>query len=354
MSVKVLHVVIFILMSDLTSSLPLEAETRHRRAADSCKECPAGTYMQEHACTVCLPCPDNTFTNKTNKEFSCLPCFMDCRAELHLQVVSPCSKVADVVCQCMKGFNCIKTDRYTGQCTKCKQQPPVQTTSHSPAQTFSHTVAQTASYAPEQITSHPPAWTSSTPVSTVLQTKGARGTMLQLYILFIVLCILFSIITFYFYKRRKIDCLKKRLKQCSVRKQKEDSNAISSEINKPIKQLHAQETHTQTPSTTNTDCPTPQPASREQPLPASGNLGPLHIYGAGTVFVSLLNQFGLNGGDKDEEDLRQQPLNNSEMHSPPSPTIPLSKEERNRDISYISFPSQEQGKECHMSKEEGL
>lgn len=72
------------------------------------------------------------------------------------------------------------------------------------------------------------------------------------------------------------------------------------------------------------------------------------------MFVSLLNQFGLNGGDKDEEDLRQQPLDNSEINSPPSPTIPLSKEEGNRDISYISFPFQEQGKECHMSKEEGL
>lgn len=86
-------------------------------------------------------------------------------------------------------------------------------------------------------------------------------------------------------------------------------------------------------------------------LPLSG---PLHIYGAGTVFVSLLNQFRLTGGDKDEEDLRKQPLNNSEMHGPPSPTVPLSKEEGNRDINYISFPFQEQGKECHMSKEEGL
>lgn len=62
----------------------------------------------------------------------------------------------------------------------------------------------------------------------------------------------------------------------------EDRKAISSEIDKPIKQLHAQETYTQTPSNTNTDYPTPQAASREQPLPASGNLGklfaPCHIF----------------------------------------------------------------------------
>lgn len=55
----------------------------------------------------------------------------------------------------------------------------------------------------------------------------------------------------------------------------EDNKGISSEIHKPIKQLHAQETHTQSPCTTNTDCPTSQAASREQPLPASGNLGRL-------------------------------------------------------------------------------
>ncbi|KAI5618175.1 intermediate filament family orphan 1 isoform X3 [Silurus asotus] len=197
-----------------------EVEIRHRRDADSCRECPAGMYLS--LCDECAECPENTFTNKTNTEHSCLDCYMDCVAGL---------------------------------------------------------------------------------------------------------------------------------KQCSLRKQKEEITAISSEINKPITPLHAQGTHTQTPSSTSTDDSTPQPASREQPPSGSGNLGPLYIYGASTVFVSLLNQFGLNGGDKDEEDLRQQPLNNSEMHSPPSPTIPLSKEERNRDIS---FPSQEQGKECHMSKEEGL
>ncbi|XP_053486025.1 tumor necrosis factor receptor superfamily member 3 [Ictalurus furcatus] len=353
MSVKVLHVVIcLILMSGLTSSLPLEAETRHRRAADVCTECPAGMYVSS---CKCITCPENTFTNKTNREYSCLPCFMDCRAELHMQVVSPCSKVADVVCECVKGFVCSKIDVYTNQCVRCKQQPVVKTTSQPTTQTFPRTVAQTTSYAPEQTTLLPLAWTTSMNICTAQPVHDKpQGPMLQICILFLVLFILFSIITFYFYKRRKIDCLKKRLKQCSVRKQKEDSKAISSEINKPIKQLHAQEIHTQTPSTTNTDFPTPQPDSRQQPLPASGNLGPLHIYGAGTVFVSLLNQFGLNGGDKDEEDHREQPLNNNEMHSPPSPTIPLSKEEKNRDISFISFPSQEQGKECHMSKEEGL
>ncbi|KAM9489266.1 uncharacterized protein Hap1MRO34_005989 [Clarias gariepinus] len=341
---KLLCVVTFILMNALTSSLPLEAETRHRRAA-SCKECPAGTYMP--SCNNCVRCSKDTFTDKTNKEKSCFDCFMDCRTELHLQVVSPCSSVADVVCKCVKGTVCVRTDRFTGQCLECMQQhtppPPVETTSQPPTQTLSHTVAQTTSYVshtPEQSTLYTPALSTS--------------TMLQLFLLVFALFILFSITTFCFYKRRKIDCLKKGLKHCSVRNQKEENKAMSSEINKPNNKLHSQDPHAQTTSTTETDCPNPQPASRDQPPPASGNLGPLHIYGAGTVFVSLLNQFGLNGGDKDEDDLRQQPLNNSEMHCPQSPTIPLSKEEKNKDISYISFPFQEQGKECHMSKEEGL
>ncbi|KAF7708582.1 tumor necrosis factor receptor superfamily member 3 isoform X2 [Silurus meridionalis] len=349
MSMKVLHFAISMLMSGLTSGLPLEVEIRHRRDADSCRECPAGMYQS--SCDECAECPENTFTNKTNTEYSCLDCYMDCVAELHLQVVSPCTKNADVVCECMKGFVCLRRNLYTGQCIKCKQQQPAQTISQPPAKTFSHTISPTPSYAPEQTTLHPSTWITGLPFFTTSTLyEKSKGTMLLLSVVFSVLFIVFCFITFYFYKR-KIGCVKKRLKQCSLRKQKEEITAISSEINKPITPLHAQGTHTQTPSSTNTDDSTPQPASREQPPSGSGNLGPLYIYGASTVFVSLLNQFGLNGGDKDEEDLRQQPLNNSEMHSPPSPTIPLSKEERNRDIS---FPSQEQGKECHMSKEEGL
>ncbi|XP_027005836.2 tumor necrosis factor receptor superfamily member 14 isoform X1 [Tachysurus fulvidraco] len=353
MSVKVLHVVIFILMNGLISSLPLEAETRHHRTADSCKECPAGQFMK--SCNSCLPCAANTFINKANNEHSCLDCFMDCRAELHLQLVSPCTKTADVVCKCIEGYVCERMDEYTGQCKRCKLQPPVHTTSQPPAQTSSLTTAQTTFYAPEQVTSPPSTWTPGELFSTAVPLNNMQQEkMLQYFILVLVLSIVFSIIVCFFYKRRKIDCLKKRLKKCSVRSQKMDSQDICSDLNQSNKQLHCQETHTQTHGTTKTDCPTLQPESREQNLPASGNLGPLHIYGAGTVFVSLLNQFGLNGGDKDEEDLRQQPLNNSEINSPPSPTIPLSKEEGNRDINYISFPFQEQGKECHMSKEEGL
>ncbi|KAK3572095.1 hypothetical protein QTP86_022326 [Hemibagrus guttatus] len=329
-----------------------EAKNRYRREANSCTECPPGRFMS--ACNKCMPCPENTFINKTNKEHSCIDCFMDCRAELHLQVVSPCSKVADVVCKCMKGYYCEKKDEYTGQCKKCKPQPPEPTTSQPPAQTSSHTITQPNSYGSKQTTSHPSTWTISVLLSTAVRQNMSQGPNMHLIILVLVLSFVFGMLFFFFYKRRKIDCLKKRLKQCSVRNQKEDSRAMSSDINQPDKQLHCQETHTDTPSTTKTDCPTLQPGSREQTLPASGNLGPLHIYGAGTVFVSLLNQFGLNGGDKDEEDLRKQPLNNSEMHGPPSPMIPLSKEEGNRDINYISFPFQEQGKECHMSKEEGL
>lgn len=54
-----------------------------------------------------------------------------------------------------------------------------------------------------------------------------------------------------------------------------DSRDICSDLNQPNKQLHCQETHTQTHGTTKTDCPTLQPESREQNLPASGNLGML-------------------------------------------------------------------------------
>lgn len=82
--------------------------------------------------------------------------------------------------------------------------------------------------------------------------------------------------------------------------------------------------------------------------------GPLHIYGPQTVFVSLLNQFGWDGGEKKAHELQEESLNNSTASYPQSPPVHLSEEERSRENDFIFFPSQEQGKECHISKEEVL
>lgn len=80
------------------------------------------------------------------------------------------------------------------------------------------------------------------------------------------------------------------------------------------------------------------------------HIGPLHIYGPQTVFVSLLNHFA--GEQKAHE--QGESLNSSNMSYPQSPPVHLSEEERSGEDDFIFFPSQEQGKECHISKEEVL
>lgn len=98
-------------------------------------------------------------------------------------------------------------------------------------------------------------------------------------------------------------------------------------------------------------------------------VGPVHVHNPGTVIVSLLNHFtGQVGptieavktvvrrcseeedGRDEEEDRRDCPV----FH-PTSPTsIHLSEEERSAEINTMFIPSQEQGKDCHVSKEEVL
>lgn len=92
------------------------------------------------------------------------------------------------------------------------------------------------------------------------------------------------------------------------------------------------------------------------------SVGPVHVHNPGTVIFSLLSQFTGQVGPtiecgktaeregSEEEDERDCPV----CHPTSSPSIHLSEEERSGEIDSIFFPSQEQGKDCHVSKEEEL
>lgn len=94
-------------------------------------------------------------------------------------------------------------------------------------------------------------------------------------------------------------------------------------------------------------------------LPCFVSVGPVHVHNPGTVIFSLLSQFtgqtltteGRNtterGSEEDESDCPEFP-------STSSPSIHFSEEERSRETDSLFFPSQEQGKDCHVSKEEVL
>ncbi|KAL7887423.1 hypothetical protein AOLI_G00051440 [Acnodon oligacanthus] len=332
MMVRVLLVVMVILTGGLSSALPLEAESRNVRVRRDCKECPAGQYLS--SCYECSACSEGSYTSQVNRERTCHPCFKNCVAAFHMQVVKTCSNVSDVVCHCMDGFLCSERDPFTSQCSQCE---PIQTST-------SHSTTTSTTLLSSKLTPNP----TPTPFAGVSDIWILIVVLLSVPIIFI---------TLHLCRQYKKECLKTLVKRCSHHNQKLQGDIVttSSQRSEPIEHIHAEEVHPHTPTSTysTSDCPTPQPVSTELPLPAAGNLGPLHIYGANTVFVSLLNQFGQNTGEKDDEDVHQRSLNKSDLHCPTSP-LPLSTEERNRDSGYISFPSQEQGKECHMSKEEGL
>ncbi|KAM4735233.1 uncharacterized protein FYW61_005782 [Anableps anableps] len=95
---------------------------------------------------------------------------------------------------------------------------------------------------------------------------------------------------------------------------------------------------------------------------SAANLGPVQVHNPGTVIFSLLSQFSGQVGpttlnrkraeraSNEEEDERDCPV----FHPTPSPSIHLSKEERGCETEDVFFPSQEQGKDYHVSKEEAL
>ncbi|XP_072251147.1 uncharacterized protein [Leuresthes tenuis] len=104
-------------------------------------------------------------------------------------------------------------------------------------------------------------------------------------------------------------------------------------------------------------------STKQQPSSLSAaNQGSVHVHNPGTVIFSLLSQFTGQVGptilgsktaeraSSDGEDERDCPV----FHPTSSPCIHLSEEERSGEIDNIFFPSQEQGKDCHVSKEESL
>lgn len=96
------------------------------------------------------------------------------------------------------------------------------------------------------------------------------------------------------------------------------------------------------------------------------SVGPVHFHNQGTVIFSLLSHFTGQVGptveaereaaetgkyEVEEEDERDCPV----FHPTPSPSVHLSEEEeRSSESDSVFFPCQEQGKDCHVSKEEVL
>lgn len=327
MLVTVLLIASGLLTGHLMYGLPKPSKARYPR--DCPNMCPPGQYMSGCRCS---PCTSGFYTSQQNREDSCHRCFQRCKPEFNMKVVEECKSTSDVKCRCQDGFNCTDPDPFTGQCKQCDQ-----ITLPTPSQIYTSTLSSR--------TQKPSKW------------LGENGILV--WILFGFILTMLSIITttvfFRICKKKEKECFKQFVRQCSLGTLEVDSETTPPP-SQPIEQPYGQEmpSHDSTSSSDNTDCSFHQPTISDQAVPPSGNLGPFHIYGPQTVFFSLLNQFGWDGGEKKENELQQEPLHNSNVPHPQSPPIHLSQEEKNQENDFIFFPSQEQGKECHISKEEVL
>ncbi|XP_016419391.1 tumor necrosis factor receptor superfamily member 10B-like [Sinocyclocheilus rhinocerous] len=329
MLVTVLSVAMVMLTDHLMYGLPMDGKMRNPRALSE-GLCDPGYYKYGD---TCAQCKSGFYTSEKNREESCHRCFQNCIPEFNMEVEKNCTSTSNLVCRCREGYVCL-TDPHTRLCDSCV---PVSTTIPS----------STSADVPSSTTST----TSSTKIklgdsSVVWILCGLSSLMLSIIILmlFLRLC-----------RKKEKECFKHFVRQCSLGNMEVDSETAPP-TSQPDEQPHAQEmlSHGSTPTNHNTDCSFHQPISSEQAVPPAGNLGPLHIYSPQTVFVSLLNQFGWDGGEKKAHELQKESLNNINVPYPQSPPVHLSEEERSGENDLIFFPSQEQGKECHISKEEVL
>ncbi|KAF4103475.1 tumor necrosis factor receptor superfamily member 5 isoform X2 [Onychostoma macrolepis] len=333
MLVTVLSVAMVMLTGHLMNGLPMDGKMRNLRALSE-ELCEAGYFKSGDKC---VQCKSGFYTSEKNREESCHRCFQNCKPGLNMEVEKNCTSTSDVVCRCREGYFCL-TDPHTHRCDSCI---PVSIT--IPSSTSADVPSSTSST------------TTSTEIAEIKQDDGSIVVWILCGLSSVMLSIIILMLFLRLCRKKEKECFKNFVRQCSLGNMEVDSETTPP-TSQPDEQPHAQEmlSHGSTPTNHNTDCSFHQPISSEQAVPPAGNLGPLHIYGPQTVFVSLLNQFGWDGGEKKAHELQEESVNNINEPYPQSPPVHLSEEERSSENDFMSFPSQEQGKECHISKEEVL
>ncbi|KAM4568766.1 uncharacterized protein V3H82_012864 [Fundulus diaphanus] len=318
----------------LSAQCVLNSPTGHERTYMEgnikCFECPAGTFQK--SCTQCNPCPPGKYTDDWNRETSCYNCFKDCNPKYHLKVIQNCTSTNPLKCACEPGFTCTESAQ-KGNCKHCEK---LMDTTASAAVTVNKD-KQTSSAQTKPCSSPrcgpPAARTTPNPKPTHTSPDMAAILVPVVFIGCLALMVLFCI-----YQPRDETCFRQIIaKLCNENgpngKAKESTHQF------PRDSFSAKQ-HT-------------------SPLSAA-NL--VHVHNPGTVIFSLLShvtgQVGqtVPGGKRSEresngeEDERDCPV----FHPTPSPSIHLSEEERTGETEDVFFPSQEQGKDYHVSKEEEL
>ncbi|XP_063734435.1 uncharacterized protein si:dkey-260g12.1 [Eleginops maclovinus] len=348
--------VIFSMFSaQLVLTSPLKDERKYCELAGGrwCKKCPAGEYQK--SCAECAPCPAGFYTPELNCESDCIACSRDCRAEEHLKVVQNCSSLSNMKCVCEEGFRCTHHVTASTNCRKCAKIQETTTTGSDKQTTSSASRGQSSTST--QHCSFPNCGAPSL-AGNGTHIDGKR-VPLEAILCPVALGCLALLILFFCQSNRdengKETCFKRAIaKLCS--------EGAGDASHKPQESTH----------------PLPRDsfsAKQQQPTGLSAaNQVPVHVYNPGTVIFGLLNQFTGQVGpmiecgkktervtseeEQDEEEEEKEEVEEERgcpvFHPTSSPSIHLSEEERSGEADSIFFPSQEQGKDCHVSKEEAL
>ncbi|XP_026173319.1 uncharacterized protein LOC113136590 [Mastacembelus armatus] len=311
-----------------------------------CEMCPPGTFLK--GCThngrqECEPCPAGQFMDFLNCEDDCTPCFADCRADYNLKVVQNCTRITNIKCVCEDGFKCLDVDQITGNCRLCDKiqettikEAAAAVTSGKDKKTPSSAFAQQSS------TSAKPCPFPKCGLQTVSPTSMTETQLAAILCPVVAVGCVALVILFCVRRPGEKTCFKEAI----VKLYNEGGRDTSRKSMESAQHF-----------------PRDSFSAKQQPSSFSAaNLGPVHVHNPGTVIFSLLSQFTgqvgptVEGGktaervSSEEDDERDCPV----CHPTSSPSIHLSEEERSGEIDSIFFPSQEQGKDCHMSKEEEL
>ncbi|XP_041797981.1 tumor necrosis factor receptor superfamily member 5 isoform X2 [Chelmon rostratus] len=340
-------VIVLMLSAHLVLTLPQTGLTRvYTMGGRTCKMCPAGEFQK--SCTECEPCPPGRYTTEWNREDSCHFCYGDCRPDYHLKVVQNCTSKSDVKCICEPGYRCTEMVSLSENCKYCAK---IQETTTTEAATVisgrdKHPPSSTSSghsSTPAKPCRFPNCGPQSVPVAgngTHLKTDKVSGQLAAILCPVVAMGCVALVILFFICRPRNESCFKQGFVLL------QGGRDASHKSKEPTHQF-----------------PRDSFSSKQQPSSLSAaNLGPVHVHNPGTVIFSLLSQFTgqvgptIEGGKAaekvsgEDEDERDCPV----FHPASSPSIHFSEEERNSEIDSIFFPSQEQGKDCHVSKEEAL
>ncbi|KAM9852638.1 uncharacterized protein ACBR49_005700 [Aulostomus maculatus] len=331
-----LTVLMFSAQLALTSLLK-ERSQSYKVGDRECYMCPAGQYQK--SCTECVPCPSGSYTTELNREDSCHHCYRDCRQEFHKKVIKNCTSTSDLKCVCEDGFHCSENVSFTDNCRYCVKTQAAHSAVGTQAPSSTSSGRSSTSAGPFQFlkTVPQPSIPASNETLFLKETAG-RSSHHVAAIVFPVIAIgcIALVILFCMYHPSNEACFKQAItKLCNKGDASQKTTESSQDRRCSIK---------------------PLPFS----LPTA-NLGPVHVHNPGTVIFSFFSQpsgqvDSMTEGTKmterlsSDEDDRGRPM----FHPTPSPSAHLSEEERSGDAENIFFPSQEQGKDYHMSKEEVL